>query len=61
MQVAVNRRAGTRIWILRRLGIGVIDPSDGHFRADERGIDRAFALDVDIFRPKFTTNFLMNR
>ena len=60
MQVAVNRRAGARIRILRQLGIGVIDQSDGHFRADERRIDRAFALDMGIFRLKFTMNFLMN-
>ena len=60
MQAAVNRRAGSRIRILRQLGIGVIDQSDGHFRADERRIDRAFALDMGIFRLKFTMNFLMN-
>src|SRR6516165_176485 len=60
MQVAVNRRAGARIRILRQLGIGVIDQTDGHFRADERRIDRAFALDMGIFRLKFTMNFLMN-
>ena len=60
MQAAVNRRAGARIRILRQLGIGVIDQSDGHFRADERRIDRAFALDMGIFRLNFTMNFLMN-
>ena len=60
IQAAVNRRAGARIRILRQLGIGVIDQSDGHFRADERRIDRAFALDMGIFRLKFTMNFLMN-
>src|SRR6516164_3717350 len=60
MQAAVNRRAGARIRILRQLGIGVIDQSDAHLRADERGIERAFALDMGIFRLKFTMNFLMN-
>ena len=60
MQAAVNRRAGARIWILRQLGIGVIDQSDGRFHADERRIDRAFALDMGIFRLKFTMNFFMN-
>src|SRR5271167_1082338 len=60
MQAAVNRRAGARIRILRRLGIGVIDQANGHFRADEQRIDRVFSLDMGIFRFKFTMNFLMN-
>jgi ABC-type multidrug transport system fused ATPase/permease subunit len=60
MQAAVNRRAGARIRILRQLGIGVIDQANGHFRADEQRIDRVFALDMGIFRFKFTMNFLMN-
>src|SRR5262249_50068860 len=60
MQAAVNRRAGARIRLLRQLGIGVIDQSHGHFRADERRIERAFALDMGIFRIKFTMKFLMN-
>src|SRR6516162_1948124 len=60
MQAAVNWRAGARIRILRQLGIGVIDQTNGHFRADEQRIDRAFALDMGIFRFKFTMNFLMN-
>jgi len=60
MQTAVNWRAGARIQVLRQLGIGVIDQTDGHFRADEKRIERAFALDMGIFRLKFTMNFLMN-
>src|SRR6516162_2122434 len=60
MQVAVNRRAGARIRILRQLGINVIDQTNGHFRADDQRIDRVFALDMGIFRFKFTMNFLMN-
>ena len=60
MQAAVNRRAGARIRILRQLGIGVIDQSNGHFRADDQRIDRVFSLDMGIFRFKFTMNFLMN-
>jgi len=60
MQAAVNWRAGARIRILRQLGIGVIDQSDGHFRADDQRIDRVFSLDMGIFRFKFTMNFLMN-
>jgi ABC-type multidrug transport system fused ATPase/permease subunit len=60
LQTAVNRRAGARIRILRQLGIGVIDQTNDHFRADEQRIDRVFALDMGIFRFKFTMNFLMN-
>jgi ABC-type multidrug transport system fused ATPase/permease subunit len=60
MQAAVNRRAGARIRVLRQLGIGVIDQTNGRFRADEQRIDRVFALDMGIFRFKFTMNFLMN-
>src|SRR5215471_2151395 len=60
MQTAVNWRAGARIRTLRQLGIGVIDQTDGHFRADDQRIDRVFSLDMGIFRLKFTMNFLMN-
>jgi ABC-type multidrug transport system fused ATPase/permease subunit len=60
MQAAVNRRAGSRIRILRQLGINVIDQNNGHFRADDQRIDRVFALDMGIFKLKFTMNFLMN-
>ena len=60
LQAAVNRRAGARIRILRQLGIGVIDQANGQFRADDQRIDRVFALDMGIFRLKFTMNFLMN-
>jgi ABC-type multidrug transport system fused ATPase/permease subunit len=60
MQAAVNRRAGSRIRILRQLGINVIDQSNGYFRADDQRIDRVFALDMGIFKLKFTMNFLMN-
>ena len=60
MQAAVNWRAGTRIRILRQLGIGVIDQTNGHFRADDQRIDRVFSLDMGIFRLKFTMNYLMN-
>jgi len=60
MQAAVNWRAGSRIRILRQLGIDVIDQRNGDFRADDQRIDRVFALDMGIFKLKFTMNFLMN-
>ena len=60
IQVAVNWRAGSRIRILRQLGIDVIDQRNGDFRADDQRIDRVFELDMGIFKLKFTMNFLMN-
>lgn len=58
LQSAVNRRTGTRIQVLRQLGIAMIDRGGGD--ADDRRIDQAFALDMGIFKLKFTMNFLMN-
>jgi ABC-type multidrug transport system fused ATPase/permease subunit len=58
LQSAVNRRTGARIQVLRRLGIAMIDRSDG--AEDDRNINEAFALDMGIFKIKFTMNFLMN-
>jgi ABC-type multidrug transport system fused ATPase/permease subunit len=58
LQTAVNRRTGDRIKVLRQLGIAMINRSDG--ADDERRIEQAFALDMGIFKLKFTMNFLMN-
>jgi ABC-type multidrug transport system fused ATPase/permease subunit len=58
LQSAVNRRTGARIRVLRELGIAMIDRGDGG--DDERRIEQAFALDMGIFKLKFTMNFLMN-
>jgi ABC-type multidrug transport system fused ATPase/permease subunit len=58
LQRAVNRRTGARIQVLRQLGIAMIDRTDG--AQDESRIDQAFALDMGIFKIKFTMNFLMN-
>jgi ABC-type bacteriocin/lantibiotic exporter with double-glycine peptidase domain len=58
LQAAVNRRTGTRIRVLRQLGIAMIDRDDD--AEDERRIQLAFALDMGIFKIKFTMNFLMN-
>lgn len=60
LQAAVNWRAGARVQLLRQLGVGVIDRNNGRGRADDQRIDRVFALDMGIFRLKFTMNFLMN-
>ena len=58
LQSAVNRRTGARIRVLRHLGIAMIDRAEG--ANDERRIQQAFALDMGIFKIKFTMNFLMN-
>jgi ABC-type multidrug transport system fused ATPase/permease subunit len=58
LQSAVNRRTGARIRVLRQLGIAMIERDDD--AEDERRIDQAFALDMGIFKIKFTMNFLMN-
>jgi ABC-type bacteriocin/lantibiotic exporter with double-glycine peptidase domain len=58
LQSVVNRRTRARIQVLRRLGIAMIDRNDD--TEDDRRIERAFALDMGIFKIKFTMNFLMN-
>jgi ABC-type multidrug transport system fused ATPase/permease subunit len=64
LQTAVNRRTGARIQVLRRLGIAMIASAGGvddeSSRTDDRRIEQAFALDMGIFKLKFSMNFLMN-
>jgi ABC-type bacteriocin/lantibiotic exporter with double-glycine peptidase domain len=64
LQSAVNRRTGARIQVLRQLGIAIIAgngaAADESSRVDDRRIDKAFALDMGIFKLKFSMNFLMN-
>ncbi len=64
LQAALNRRTGARIQVLRQLGAAMISgsqgASDASNRADDRQIEQAFALEMGIFKLKFTTNFLMN-
>lgn len=64
VQAAVNRRTGARIRVLRQLGIAMIKGNGGAddegSRADDRRIEQALALDMGIFKLKFTMNFLMN-
>ena len=58
LQSGLNRRTRARVQVLRQLGIAMIDRTDG--AEDDRRIDQAFALDMGIFKIKFTMNFLMN-
>lgn len=64
LQAAVNRRTGARIQVLRRLGIAMIAGAGGvddeSSRTDDRRIEQAFALEMGIFKLKFSMNFLMN-
>ena len=64
LQSAVNRRTGARIQVLRQLGIAMIarngGAADESSRVDDRRIEKAFALDMGIFKLKFSMNFLMN-
>lgn len=63
LQHAINRRAATRIQILRDVGGGIaaIDAGDGRLAILQNGrIDRVFALNMGIYKLKFSMNFLMN-
>jgi ABC-type multidrug transport system fused ATPase/permease subunit len=63
MQAAINRRAGTRVWVLRQLGVSTVGTrasSAEQDRSDERRIDRVLQLNMGIFKLKFSMNFLMN-
>lgn len=63
MQRAVNRRAAARIRILRNVSGGMIDLTgrDEAWHAAQAGrIDTVFALNMGIYKLKFSMNFLMN-
>ena len=61
MQGAINRRLGERIETLRKVGGNVLGaPADGAAAAQDRRIAHVFALNMGIFKIKFSMNFLMN-
>ena len=63
MQHAMNRRTGTRVWMLRQIGSGIIaqrDAGAGCDGDDAARIDRVLLLNMGIAKIKFTMNFLMN-
>lgn len=63
MQHAINRRAAKRIQTLREVSGGIvgIQPHDVLLAAAQDGrIDRVFALNMGIYKLKFSMNFLMN-
>ena len=63
MQGAINRRAGDRIRTLREVSGEIVGASGGDtaLAASQDGhIGHVFALNMGIFKLKFTMNFLMN-
>lgn len=63
IQRAINRRAAMRIRTLREVsgGIAGIQPDNVGFAvAQDARIDRVFALNMGIYKLKFSMNFLMN-
>jgi len=63
MQGAISRRAGTRVWVLRQLGVSTVDAHEASAeqqRSDRKRIDRVMQLNMGIFKLKFSMNFLMN-
>jgi ABC-type multidrug transport system fused ATPase/permease subunit len=59
MQHAMNTRTGARVAVLRQIGADVIAP-EACDHADAARIERVLSLNMQIFRFKFTMNFLMN-
>ena len=63
MQGAINRRAGTRVWVLRQLGVSTVDTRAGSVErdmSDSKRVDRMLHLNMGIYKFKFSMNFLMN-
>ena len=62
MQHAINRRSAMRIWLLRALSASLVVQQDEKPRRqrDESRIDLIFAVNMGIYRLKFSMNFLMN-
>jgi ABC-type bacteriocin/lantibiotic exporter with double-glycine peptidase domain len=72
MQREINRRTKSRIKVLRKVSVGLVESANGEpdsapselcdDTADiyQRRTDRIYELDMRIFKLKFTMNFLMN-
>jgi ABC-type multidrug transport system fused ATPase/permease subunit len=62
MQRAVTRRAQARIATLRSASTALVDEDDGEVRRQEQDsrFERVFALNMGIYRFKYSMNFLMN-
>ena len=63
MQHAMNRRTRTHVWLLRKIGAGVIEhehQAGTLTPRDAARIDYVFQINMRIYQLKFTMNFLMN-
>jgi ABC-type multidrug transport system fused ATPase/permease subunit len=63
MQRAINRRAWSRIQVLREVSGSIIGGAPGDRRAaalQDGRIDRVFVLNMGIYKLKFSMNFFMN-
>jgi ABC-type bacteriocin/lantibiotic exporter with double-glycine peptidase domain len=62
MQRAMNRRTRVRVRIIRRLSVSVVEGGNDSARdhADDERIERAFQLNMGVYKFKFSMNFLMN-
>lgn len=63
MQHAINKRAAFRIRVLRDISGGIIDGmthGGSHETEQSTRIERVFALNMGIYKLKFSMNFLMN-
>jgi ABC-type multidrug transport system fused ATPase/permease subunit len=56
MQQAINRRAGERITTMRELSGGIVDTGE----PADKGIRRVFALNMGIYKIKYSMNMAMN-
>ncbi|PZU87095.1 MAG: multidrug ABC transporter ATP-binding protein [Shinella sp.] len=62
MQSAINRRVGAKINVTRQMSAGIVErgaalDADG---VQDRRIEQIFALNMGVYKIKFTMNFLMN-
>ncbi len=61
IQRAINRRVAERIATLRAVGAGMIgDPTGIRDARQQERLETVFALNMGIFKLKFSMNFLMN-
>ncbi|MFI4998312.1 MAG: ABC transporter transmembrane domain-containing protein [Reyranellales bacterium] len=63
LQAAINRRAQTRILVKRAISGSIVDgvASNGeHWASQGEPIERVFALNMGIYKLKFSMNLLMN-
>lgn len=63
LQGAMNRRMRARVQIVRELSVSVVEGQEhdqARDRSDDERIQHVFALNMGVFKLKFSMNFLMN-